>query len=160
MDILDDKRIEAITPYYKYYGLQDLLPRLELDLRIIRLQQLADGDPEYKINGWNADFDITFKQFYPETKQILIKKIQEKYHDFDQIIMRTSQNMKSQFQESGKSKLLQAGVPHSITLKHRQFDNDKLRFVIVVHETGRGHKCPSEYHLSAGKFFIMWHALL
>lgn len=144
----DMKRIEAIAPYFYFYNLQDLLPSLYNKLQNIRIQ---DHKSEH-IKSWPIVYDESFKAISDDEKYSLLRKVEEKYKDFDEIIFRTSDNMKSSFSESGRSKLYQAGMPGLLHLKHLSFDNGKLRFKIVVEEEGK----KSNYFLSAGGFFVPW----
>lgn len=89
MDILDNKRIEAITPYYFYYGLQDLIPLLRQELTRLRLHE-KNNDIKYydRINGWSFAFDNTFDDFYEGSRLIVIDRIKNKYIDFDELIFK------------------------------------------------------------------------
>jgi hypothetical protein len=154
MDILDEKRIKAITPYYCYYHLQDLIPELKAELLRIRERQLVeDLGYKYMINKWTVEFDWSFDHLSLDTKLILIKEIVKKYYDFDAIIMRTSNRIKDHYCESGKSKLYETGIPYLLKLDRMWIEDNILRFRIDVLEYG---KRQTTYHLCAGGFFILW----
>lgn len=110
-----------------------------------------DSFLSYKINKWKVTFDETFDDITLERKTNLLRRIEQKYSDFDDIILRTSQNMKARFSESGKSKLYQNGIPHEICLKHLNITTDRISFRIIVIERG---KRDTIYTQSAGGFFV------
>ena len=92
MDILDDKRIEAITPLFEYYGIQDVICVLREQLLLIRQQQEIDEkNYEFTINGWEVKFGESFDNLCIDTKLMLIDKIQHEYPNFDDIIIERTQ---------------------------------------------------------------------
>lgn len=144
----DMKRIKAIESCFYDYGIQDVLPKIYDELQIIKQK-------EYKskhINSWKIDFDNSFDNMDENQKYKLLRNIEEKYHDFNDIILRTSNKMKSSFQESGKSKLYDSKIPNYLHLKHMTKADGKLRFKIIVEEEGK----KSTYYESAGGFFVLW----
>lgn len=104
------------------------------------------------INDWIVSFDDTFERMSDEDRKALLDKVEVKYRDFDDIILRTSQQMKDRFQESGASKLYREGRPYAIELKHLELTEERISFRIIVLEMGKGKG--NIYALSAGKFFV------
>ena len=104
------------------------------------------------INDWPVTFDESFVAMSDEDRKDLLNKVEAKYHDFNDIILKTSSQMKDRFQESGKSKLYREGRPYSLQLKHLELTVDRISFRIIVLEMGKGKG--NIYALSAGKFFV------
>lgn len=90
MDFIDDKRIEAITPYFTYYGLQDLIPVVKEKLLEIRGEKIEKkGDScIYVLDNYNVYFGNTFKSICVDNKMFLIEMIKSKYPDLDVMITR------------------------------------------------------------------------
>jgi len=160
MDILDQQRIQAIKPCYEYYGLMDQFPRLKDDLLAIRLKQIdKESKHRYKIGKWTAKFDASFNDMFIDTKLIIINKLLEKYHDFDQIIMRTVNQLKQCSYTQHKSKLPKNVCDlFDLELRYAKFDGNKFRFGISVIDINHMYDI-SGYH-SAGGFYIIWDDLL
>lgn len=154
MDLLDHKRIEIlkdISNSQKYPGFSDVIPIIVKHLLNIIKNQ--NKNISYTINKWPVQFDNSFDNFSVDTKLLILRKVKEKYHDFNDIIYRTSENMYYEFEESGKSKLYCYRRPDNLFFKHMMVKENKLRFKIIVEEEGKGSKM---YYLSAGGFFIIW----
>lgn len=144
----DMDKINAIAPCFYYYGIQDVLPIVYDELQNIK-------DKEYKsthINKWRVEFDNSFSALTENDLYLLLRKIEEKYKDFDDIILRKSAQMKNEFTESYKSKLYADGLPRCLHLKHAQTKDDQIRFKIIIEEEGKR----STYYSSAGGFFVPW----
>ena len=86
-DILDQKRIEAITPFLIFYGLQDLIPNIKTQLIKIRERDKCEENTvKYIINKWEVKFDKSFVGLSSDTKLIFINNIQKLDKDFDKMI--------------------------------------------------------------------------
>jgi len=83
MDILDDHRIDAITPFFVLHGLQDLIPQLREELLNIRLQQKDnEQNYKYKINNFEVKFHNSFNEHCSsDTKLIILNRIKNKYNN-------------------------------------------------------------------------------
>jgi len=144
----DMKRVEAIAPYYYFYNLQDLLPLLCAELERIRnIEQ-----KESRIGKWPIIFDASFNILNDNNKYKLLRKIETKYHDFDDIIYRTSEQMKNFYRKGSSSKLCNTGIPHKLELVQMFFKDNNLRFRINVFEHGK----KDTYNFGAGGFFVPW----
>jgi len=144
----DMERVKAIAPCFYDYCIQDLLPLLYDILQEIRLKDYKSKH----IKSWPISFDKSFDSIDDNNKYKLLRKVEEKYHDFDDIIFRTSSQMKSSFSESYKSKLYAGGTPDLLHLKHPEIKDGKFRFRIIVQQEGK----KSDYFESAGGFFVPW----
>jgi hypothetical protein len=104
----------------------------------------------FKINNWTITFDSSFDIFSLEKKYTLLRKIEKKYLDFDNIIHKTSSKMKHYYCESGKSNLYVDSVPCNLEFRHLTI-NDNIKFTIIVEEIGK-RNC--SYFRSAGKLNV------
>jgi len=103
MDILDNHRINAITPFFVLHGLQDLIPLLRDKLLKIRLQQkIDDNDYKYKFDDWNVTFDKSFVDLYKETRLIFMEKVKHHYPDINNMIEKTYIEHKSLYSHKSK----------------------------------------------------------
>lgn len=136
--ILDTERIEAITPLFKFYHLQDILENLKQQLVNIRNKQRQivssfnryTGDKiinsytyNFIMGKWTVEFDSEFDKLCIDTKEFLIKKFQIKYPWFDKVIKREAMKKKNDFPWYIKKK------PMDVLIKKGDIDKDALRFV-------------------------------
>jgi len=156
--------IEILKPIFETWCLHDLLPLIRqfLDQLVssdkllnnvgrwpVEYSRALDENAKY-MSKYNSRTTMVLNSY---EKILLSRKIMDKYHDFDDIIWRTSGKMHDEFQESGKSKLYAAGAPDQLTLKNFRIDGTKLRFTIIVGEDCKG---KNYYYMSAGNFFVEW----
>ena len=85
MDILDEKRLLAITPLFEYYGLQDVVSVLRQTLIDIRIREYPTVQTyPYYIDKWICYFyNSVNAKLCHHTRMLVCKKIEEIYPNFD-----------------------------------------------------------------------------
>lgn len=146
--VQDMERIEAIAPYFYSYNLQDLLPLLDSELQQIRTVEYQAS----RIYKWPVIFDESFYILTDNEKYCLLRKIEKKYHDFDEIINKNSIKMKDYYNYRKKSELYSSGIPHELELSGICFRDNNIRFKIILAVQGKN----SIHYWDAGSFFVPW----
>lgn len=160
MDILDDKRIVAITPYFYHYGLQDIIPLLKNELLVIRQQQaIEEKNFQYKLSNWDIKFDNSFASVCHDTKLFLINKIVVKYpniaYNIGSACRAVRDRMNKNYKELKKKNhriVLHDSIPTGINLTQMIYENNKLTFHIEVYKHGNNYRT---YEDDVGEFFVI-----
>lgn len=98
MHIEDQQRIEAITPYFEHYKIQDIIQLVKNHLLEIRIcQQIKHLNQIHYTNNCNVVFTDTFKQLYFDDKKRITIDILLNFMD-------SCNNIKNKFKESICSK--------------------------------------------------------
>ena len=96
----------------------------------------------FKINNWDIDFDSSFDTFSLEQKYLLLIKVENKYLDFNDIILRLSKKIEENFNWVSQHNIYSCGCPCKVHIKHLGLGNN-IKFTIVVMEEGP--HCNSSY---------------
>lgn len=124
--------------------LQDCLPAIQK-----MVDHSVDSTGTYVIGGYPI---ILESDFSDNCNTLIIKKISEKYTDFSDIIKRKLDSMRTEFVESGMSKLYKLSYDAEVKLEFlRKRGNNNYLFKIIVFTVGKGQK---SYWSSAGKINV------
>jgi len=156
MDILDDKRIEAITPYFTFYNLQDVIPLVKDELLKIRqLQSLDLNIHNYKLNNWNVQFVDSLNKYCYDTRLLILKKVKEKYPLIDYTIGSSSRKLREKalrYHNNHESNVRYDLYKSYIKFTRMSLDNNILTFHIKIYKhTSYYYYAHTEY---VGEFFI------
>ena len=136
VDILDYKRLEAITPLFEYYGLLDIICVVKEKLSEIRH---GEEYKQYEIENVEIHFNYSFDDVYNDTKMLIIEQIKQKeYQELHAII--------------SHYKNKEADKPFNIELKYMNLINNRMNFSFdVCLDRGNRYLC-----LHGGTLSIPW----
>lgn len=136
---------KIVEQLFSEHCLQDVLPQI---------QQNIDNycnNTKFEILGHEVIFENA-GQLSNNCLHAILAAVKKKYHDFDQMIDRTCNNMRSQFYESHRCKLyVEQHIDHLLFNLVKQ-DAGYYQFKVIVFETGKGQK---SYWMSMGKIFVV-----
>jgi len=109
--------------------------------------------PDYKIYSYNdIGFDNSFNNFRVRDKNIMLRSLENRYIDWDDMIYKKYTIMYNTFVESGKSKLYCSPSNLSFVLKYLiKISDNVYKVVIIMSADGKKSR---RYHRSIGKFTI------
>jgi hypothetical protein len=97
---------------------------------------------EYHVGSWRVEFGKDFlDKFDVQGLQDICKKMEEKYQDFEDMMVRKYDDMRNTFVESNKKKMF-AVIPSDsyLSFSHLEIMEDRYRFAAVLFTQGKGRK--------------------
>jgi len=146
MDILDLQRINALIPCLIFYGLQDIIFNIKIQLvKIRKYDKHKENNFKFKINEWTVNFDTSFDCLSLDTKLILISGIEGHTFTLKMLVDQEYDDCEPVKTFKNFNKIVKKYHDTSLRLSRMELDSNNLLFNIYT-----------DYKDYIGRFSVNW----